>query len=201
MISKHRPVCPIAAGTMCDQVWRQMNLVWGCRPVLHKAPISKGQVFDSAMKVAQKSGLVKNGDTIVMALGMPVGVSGSTNTLRVDIVGDVLCKGIGVGKQRVSGTARVIKVRDEMEREFKKGDILVTTATDNDFMPYLQKASAIVVGPMDHVENCHAEIVGRALDIPVVVCNAKVIDFIPNDTLITVDAAKGFVYKGIPNEK
>lgn len=201
MISKHRPVCPIAAGTMCDQVWRQMNLVWGCRPVLHKAPIPKGQVFDSAMKVAQKSGLVKNGDTIVMALGMPVGVSGSTNTLRVDIVGDVLCKGIGVGTQKVSGTARVIKVRDEMEREFKKGDILVTTSTDNDFMPYLQKAAAIVVGPMDHAENCHAEIVGRALDIPVVVCNAKVIDFIPNDTLITVDAAKGFVYKGIPNEK
>lgn len=88
-----------------------------------------------------------------------------------------------------------------MEREFKKGDILVTTSTDNDFMPYLQKAAAIVVGPMDHAENCHAEIVGRALDIPVVVCNAKVIDFIPNDTLITVDAAKGFVYKGIPNEK
>ena len=71
------------------------------------------------MKVAQKSGLVKNGDTIVMALGMPVGVSGSTNTLRVDIVGDVLCKGIGVGTQKVCGTASVIKVRVEMEREFK----------------------------------------------------------------------------------
>ena len=41
----------------------------------------------------------------------------------------------------------------------------------------------------------------KSLEIPVVVCNAKVIDFIPNDTLITVDAAKGFVYKGIPNEK
>ena len=178
-----------------------MNPGWGCRPVRPKAPIPKGQVFDSAMKVAQKSGVVKNGDTIVMALGMPVGVSGSTNTLRVDIVGDVLCKGIGVGTQKVSGTARVIKVRDEMEREFKKGDILVTTSTDNDFMPYLQKAAAIVVGPMDHAENGHAEIVGRSLDIPVVVCNAKVIDFIPNDTLITVDAAKGFVHKGIPNEK
>ena len=97
---------------------------------------------------------------------MPVGVSGSTNTLRVDIVGDVLCKGIGVGTQKVSGTARVIKVRDEMEREFKKGDILVTTSTDNDFMPYLQKAAAIVVGPMDHAENCHAEIVGRATGYP-----------------------------------
>ena len=88
-----------------------------------------------------------------------------------------------------------------MERQFKKGDILVATATDNDLMPYLQKASAILVGPMDHVENSHAEIVGRALDIPVIICNAKVVDFIPNDALITVDAKKGFVYKGIPIEE
>lgn len=201
MISKHRPVCPIVAGTMDEQVWRQLNLVWGCCPVLHKGTLPKGQVFDTAMKIAQRSGLVKNGDTIVMALGMPVGISGSTNTLRVDIVGDVLVKGIGIGDKKVSGTARVIKICDEMERNFKKGDILVATSTDNDFMPYLQKASAIIVGPMDHSENCHAEIVGRALDIPVIICNAKVIDFIPNDALITVDAAKGFVYSGLPNEK
>lgn len=201
MISKHRPVCPIVAGTMDEQVWRQLNLVWGCCPVLHKGTLPKGQVFDTAMKIAQRSGLVKNGDTIVMALGMPVGISGSTNTLRVDIVGDVLVKGIGIGDKKISGTARVIKICDEMERNFKKGDILVATSTDNDFMPYLQKASAIIVGPMDHTENCHAEIVGRALDIPVIICNAKVIDFIPNDALITVDAAKGFVYSGLPNEK
>ncbi len=201
MISKHRPVCPIAAGTMREQVWRQLNLVWGCRPVLHKGALPKGQVFDTAMKIAQRSGLVKNGDTVVLALGMPVGISGSTNTLRVDIVGDVLCKGVGIGSKKVSGTARVIKVREEMEGEFKKGDILVTTYTDNDFMPLLQKASAVIVGPMAHAENCHAEIAGRALDIPVIICNAKVIDFIPNDALITVDAEKGFVYKGIPGEK
>lgn len=201
MISKHRPICPIVAGTMRQQVWRQLNLVWGCKPILHQATLSKGEVFDTAMTVVKKSGLVKNGDTVVLALGIPVGISGSTNTLRVDIVGDVLCKGVGIGEKRVSGTARVIKVRDEMERQFKKGDILVATATDNDLMPYLQKASAILVGPMDHVENSHAEIVGRALDIPVIICNAKVVDFIPNDALITVDAKKGFVYKGIPIEE
>lgn len=201
MISKHRPVCPIVAGATSEQVWRQLNLIWGCCPVLHRGTLPHGEIFDTAMKIAQKSGLVKNGDTIVMALGMPVDVSGSTNTLRVDIVGDVLVKGIGIGKQKVSGTARVVKVRDEIEQNFKKGDILVATATDNSLMPYLQKASAVIVGPMDHSENCHAEIVGRALDIPVILCNAKVVDFIPNDTLITIDAEKGFVYSGIPEKK
>lgn len=200
MISKYRPVCPIVAGTMTAQVWRQLNLVWGCKPILQNEKPGKGKVFDTVMKVAESSGLVKNGDTVVLALGLPVGVSGSTNTLRVDIVGDVLCKGIGVGTKKASGRARVIKVREDMERNFQKGDILVVSSTDNDFMPYIQRASAIIVGPMDHSEDCHAEIVGRALDIPVIICNAKVVDFIPNDTLISVDASNGFVYAGMPTK-
>lgn len=196
MISKHRPMCPIVAATMDERVWHQLNLVWGCKPMLHTEQLVQGKVFDTGMTLAQDSGLVKNGDTVVLALGMPVGVSGATNTLRVDIVGDVLCKGIGVGTKKVSGTARVIKKREDMERNFQKGDILVATATDNDFMPYIQKAGAIVVGPMDHSDGCHAEIAGRALDIPIIICNAKVVDFIPNDTLITVDASTGFVCAG-----
>ena len=200
MISKHRPVCPLLASTSDERVWRQMNLIWGCKPLLYHGELPKGGVFDTALKIAVSSGMLKNGDTVVSALGMPLGFSGATNTLRVDIVGDVLCKGKGVGTKQVSGTARVITTRDGVERTFHKGDILVTTATDSSFMPYIQKAAAIVVGPMDQNVDCHAEIAGSALDIPVIVCNAKVVDFIPAHSLITVDAEKGFVYKGIPKE-
>lgn len=200
MISKHRPVCPILAGTADECVWRQMNLIWGCKPLLYHGELPKGGVFDTALKIAVSSGMLKNGDTVVSALGMPLGFSGATNTLRVDIVGDVLCKGKGVGTKKASGTARVITARDGVERTFHKGDILVTTATDNSFMPYIQKAGGIVVGPLDQNVDCHAEIAGSALDIPVIVCNAKVVDFVPAHALITVDAEKGFVYKGIPKE-
>lgn len=199
MIAKHRPVCPIVAGTPNERAWRQMNLIWGCKSLHYEGELPKGGVFDAVMKIAERSGLVSNGDTVVLAMGMPVGVSGATNTLRVDIVGDVLCKGNGTGNKKASGRARVIKVRDDMEHTFQKGDILVTTATDNSFMPYIQKAAAIIVGPMDQNVDCHAQIAGSALDIPVIVCNQKVVDFVPNDALITVDAEKGFVYKGIPN--
>lgn len=199
MISKFRPCCPIVACTLDKMVWRQLNLVWGCCPVYHEQALNNQEVFDVAMESAVKSGVAKNGDTVVIATGVPIGVSGSTNTIRVDIVGDVICKGIGIGNKRVSGKTRVIKVRSEIEHTFQKGDILVATSTDNEWMPYMKKASAIIVGPMENPENCHAEIVGRALDIPVIICNSKVIDFIPNDTLITVDSNKGFVYIGVPD--
>ena len=200
MISRYRPACPLIASTSDETVWRQMNLIWGCKPMLYTGELPRGGVFDTALEIAVKSGLLKNGDTVVSALGMPLGFSGATNTLRVDIVGDVLCKGKGVGTKRATGTARVITARDGVERTFHQGDILVTTATDSSFMPYIRKA-AIVVGPLDQNVNSHAEVAGMALDIPVIVCNAKVVDFIPAHSLITVDAEKGFVYKGIPKEE
>ena len=201
MISRYRPACPLIASTSDETVWRQMNLIWGCKPMLYTGELPRGGVFDTALEIALKSGLLKNGDTVVSALGMPLGFSGATNTLRVDIVGDVLCKGKGVGTKRATGTARVITARDGVERTFHQGDILVTTATDSSFMPYIRKAAAIVVGPLDQNVNSHAEVAGMALDIPVIVCNAKVVDFIPAHSLITVDAEKGFVYKGIPKEE
>lgn len=201
MISRYRPACPLIASTSDETVWRQMNLIWGCKPMLYTGELPRGGVFDTALEIAVKSGLLKNGDTVVSALGMPLGFSGATNTLRVDIVGDVLCKGKGVGTKRAIGTARVITARDGVERTFHQGDILVTTATDSSFMPYIRKAAAIVVGPLDQNANSHAEVAGMALDIPVIVCNAKVVDFIPAHSLITVDAEKGFVYKGIPKEE
>ena len=201
MISRYRPACPLIASTSDETVWRQMNLIWGCKPMLYTGELPRGGVFDTALEIAVKSGLLKNGDTVVSALGMPLGFSGATNTLRVDIVGDVLCKGKGVGTKRATGTARVITARDGVERTFHQGDILVTTATDSSFMPDIRKAAAIVVGPLDQNVNSHAEVAGMALDIPVIVCNAKVVDFIPAHSLITVDAEKGFVYKGIPKEE
>lgn len=201
MISRYRPACSLIASTSDETVWRQMNLIWGCKPMLYTGELPRGGVFDTALEIAVKSGLLKNGDTVVSALGMPLGFSGATNTLRVDIVGDVLCKGKGVGTKRATGTARVITARDGVERTFHQGDILVTTATDSSFMPYIRKAAAIVVGPLDQNANSHAEVAGMALDIPVIVCNAKVVDFIPAHSLITVDAEKGFVYKGIPKEE
>lgn len=201
MISRYRPACPLIASTSDETVWRQMNLIWGCKPMLYTGELPRGGVFDTALEIAVKSGLLKNGDTVVSALGMPLGFSGATNTLRVDIVGDVLCKGKGVGTKRATGTARVITATDGVERTFHQGDILVTTATDSSFMPYIRKAAAIVVGPLDQNANSHAEVAGMALDIPVIVCNAKVVDFIPAHSLITVDAEKGFVYKGIPKEE
>ena len=200
MIAKYKPVCPIAASSSSERVWRQLNLVWGCKPVLEKEIADNNKVFDLALSTAVKSGLAQNGDTVVIAIGVPVGVSGSTNTLRIDIVGNVICKGKGVGDKKVSGKANVIKFAGEAEKKFKTGDILVASKTDNSILPYIKRASALVVGPVDNGQNAYAELIGNILDIPVVVCGVNVTDLIKDETLITVDGKKGFVSFGIPDE-
>ena len=199
-IAKYKPACPIAASSCDERVWRQLNLVWGCQPVLSKAIEDESKLFELAVDTAVKAGLAVKGDTIVIAVGVPVGVSGSTNTLRVETVGDVLCKGIGTGLKKASGTARIVNYKKEAERNFRTGEILVTSDTTNELIPFVKQASAIVVGPVESPENCHAGIVGHALDIPVVMCQEKVTDLIKDGTMITVDAEKGFVYLGTPKE-
>lgn len=200
MIAKYKPICPVATSTFDPIVWRQLNLTWGCRPVLEKEIFDSSKVFELALNSAVGSGLAKNGDTVVIAIGVPVGVSGSTNTLRVDIVGDVLFKGAGVGNRIVSGKAKILKTYKDTETNFKKGDILVAASTTNELLPLIKKAAAVIVGPVEQTANCHAEIVCAALDIPVILCNGKVVDSIADDTLITVDPVKGYVYTGIPDD-
>jgi pyruvate kinase len=154
-------------------------------------------VFNIAEQKALESGLARNGDAIIAVAGVPVGVAGTTNTLKVRIVGDVLVKGRAVGIQRtVNGSSRVIKVMEETEHFFKRGDILVTTKTTDDMMPYIKKAGAIVVGTWENVDNSHAETVARALDIPLIIAKQRVTDSIPDGIAITVDSKNGFVYNG-----
>jgi pyruvate kinase len=197
MVSRFRPSCPILPVTGDERVWRQLNLTWGAFPELSDSIKGNDEVFEIAIEKSLETGLAKSGDIIVTLAGVPVGVAGTTNTFKVQIVGNVLTRGRAIGGKRVVGSARVFKVQGETEKYFAKGDILVATKTTDDMMPYIKKASAIVVGSWEDVDNSHAETVGKALDIPVIICGEKVIDLIPDNNPITVDCESGFVYNGI----
>lgn len=200
MVSKFRPACPILACTIDERAWRQANLVWGCVPVKAQLKATSDELFQQAVDKAVETGIAQNGDLVVITAGVPVGVSGTTNILKVHIVGNVLVKGIGIGNKVISGDATVIKVLEEAEKYFKKGDILVAYDTNNDYLPYMKKASAIIVeaeGEGD--EPTHGEIVGRALDIPVIIGAKNAVELLQKSKVITVDSKVGLVYNGIPN--
>ncbi|MCL2707913.1 MAG: pyruvate kinase [Defluviitaleaceae bacterium] len=196
MVSLARPSCPIVAITTNESTYRQMNLTWGCKPVLTKAIQGNDEVFDMAEELALKHGIAKTGDTIVAIAGVPIGLAGTTNTLRVRTVGNVLARGCGNKKGSVKGITRVFKVKDEKEPYFERGDILVTTMTTDEQMEFIKKAGAIIIGSWEPIDTSHAETVAKALDIPLLVASARVIDVIGNGIPVTLDSDEGFVYNG-----
>lgn len=84
LISKYRPDCPIIGCTMSDVVCRQMNMSWGVMPFIIDEKTNTDDLFDSAVEAAQKRSLVQTGDLVAITAGVPIGVSGTTNLMKVE---------------------------------------------------------------------------------------------------------------------
>ena len=87
MISKFRPKCSIIGLTPDPTVCRQMNLSWGVTPLLMDEKDNTDELLASAVEAAVNAGLIVNGDHIVITAGIPLGVGGSTNMIKVITVG------------------------------------------------------------------------------------------------------------------
>ena len=90
VVSRFRPKAPIIAGTSSDRVARSLSLYWGVTPLVISHIESDSEIFKVVIDAAIKKELIKNGDLIVITAGVPVGVGGTTNMLRIHIVGEQL---------------------------------------------------------------------------------------------------------------
>ncbi|MFP7253589.1 pyruvate kinase [Terribacillus goriensis] len=194
MISKYRPKAPIVAVTFDDATNRRLALVWGVQAVTGERVESTDDMLDLAVDTGLSTELFKRGDRIIIAAGVPVGETGTTNLMKVHVIGDILAKGQGIGKGSVYGKAIVAKDAEEAQRLLQPGDILVTYGTDKDMMPAIEKAGGLIVE--EGGLTSHAAVVGLSLGIPVVVGVAEATTKISNGALVTVDAAKGDIYDG-----
>jgi pyruvate kinase len=192
-VSKFRPKKPILAITPHVDVARQLQLVWGVKPLLVLDLPSTGQTFQAALNVAQEKKLLHEGDLVVMTAGTLQGVAGSTDLIKVEVVTAVLGKGIGIGQGSVSGRARVAHSGIEVSN-FNPGDILVTSRTSADFVDAIRKASGIVTE--DDSLTSHAAVIGLRLGVPVIVGVKNATDVIRDGTILTLDMQRGLVYSG-----
>ncbi len=193
MIARFRPACPIIATTANPKVQRQLNLSWGVLPYLVGIANTTDEMFDNGVEKALESGLVKNGDLAVITAGMPAGISGTTNTLKVHIVGKVLVQGVGIGAACATGELCVAQNAKEAMDKFSDGNILVVPFTDNSMLPIIKRASAIVVE--EHGQSCHTATVGLALDIPVVVGAENATKILKSGSVVTVDSERGLIIR------
>ena len=83
MVSRFKPECPIIACSVNPRVCRQSSLLWGVTPLLIEKKDNTDDLFKEAIWASQKAGLIKEGDTVILTAGVPLGISGKTNMIRV----------------------------------------------------------------------------------------------------------------------
>ena len=189
-VSKYRPATPIVCGCITEKVYRQMGLCWGIVPILLEEKDNADELFDYAVDATEKAGLISRGDVVIITAGVPLGISGTTNLIKVQVAGHILVRGKGINKKKVSANLCVCHDAQDLA-QFKAGDIIVAKDTNNNMMEQIRQASGLIVETES--ESCHAAIVGLSLDIPVLIGASQALQFLKSSAFVELDAENGVV--------
>ena len=198
LLSKYRPQQPIIACVMKEQVQRQLSLSWGITSLMMPLAHSTDELIEMSTALAKENGFLHNGELAVVTAGVPVGISGTTNMIKIHMVGNCLATGVGVGPENAevsnaTGKACVCRTLDEVRAKFKPGMVLVVPSTSNEMLNYVRDAAALVVE--EPGLNSHAAIAGKALLKPTVVGAVGATSHIRDGLMIAVDCAHGSVQR------
>lgn len=196
-ISKYRPHSHIIAVTPNETTARHMTLVWGVLPVVKKGKQTTDELLNNAVSTAVNTGLVDNGDLIIITAGVPTGETGTTNLMKIHLVGDELAKGQGIGHHSTVGKAVVANTADDLKGKDLSESIVVTQSTDADMVPYLENAKGIVTE--EGGLTSHAAVVGLNLGVATIVGVEGAREKIADGTLITLDPKQHKVFEGYAN--
>lgn len=196
MVSKYRPQCEVIAATPFKRIARKLSIVWGVYPIITERMESADEVMEKSINEALSQGYIKNGDLVVLAAGVPVGFTGTTNLMKVHIVGDVLVKGRGIGMATYGNACVVDSVKD-MNRNFNDGDILVVKELGKEYMNVIGRVGGIIAEEGGLTSHTAVECI--SMGIPVIVGAKDAMKTIRTGTLITMDTRNGIVYSGKAN--
>lgn len=193
-VSKFRPQKPILAITPHVSVARQLQLVWGVKPLLVLDLGSNTETFEAALNVAQEKSLLANGDLVVMTAGTLQGVSGSTDLIKVEVVKAILGEGVGIGQGLVTGRARVAQQPQQITH-FNPGEILVVSSTSAEYVDMIRQAAGVVteVGGF----NSHGAQICLRLGTPLIFGVTQATKVIRDGAIITLDLNRGLIYSGL----
>jgi pyruvate kinase len=194
MISKYRPKSHIVAVTFSERQRRGLALSWGVYPFVTEKPDSTDEMMELAAKVAKEEKFAKEGDLIIITAGVPVGERGTTNLMKIQLIGTKLTSGQGIGDKSVIGKAVVALSAEEAIAKVTEDCILVLKNSDKDYTPAFEKAAAVIVEAGGLTS--HAAVVGIAKGIPVIVGAENATSLVQDNELITIDSRRGIIYRG-----
>lgn len=197
MVSKYRPSCPIIAVTPSVSVARKLSLNFGVFPILTNQVESTDELIDASVDISVKSGYVKSGDLVVIAAGIPVSLSGTTNMLKVHVIGDILVQGRGAGNIPGFGNVKVVKNPREAVEVAEKGDILVVRDSDIEYISVLDRISGIITEKGGLTSHLAIQCITN--EVPIITGAGGATEILKNGAYITMDVKRGIVYNGKVN--
>lgn len=193
-VSKYRPKAYIVAPTQSEKVARYLNLIWGVYPVIAEKPKTTDDLLNNAIKVGKENKLIETGDIIVITAGIPVGVRGSTNMIKVHRVEEESIEGVGIGEEKAQGRVCIAKTAEDLEEKFNRGDIVVVHSVDKDMVKYLEKSNGFITEVGGYTSN--GVIIAINLNKPVIVNCEEATLKLEDGEIVTIDPKQGLVYKG-----
>jgi len=191
LISRFRPDAPIIACVLEEQVRRQLSLTWGVIPLMMGYVTSTDDMIEGSVAVAKEAGLLHDGEIAVVTAGVPAGIAGTTNMIKVHLVGNSLISGAGVGDLNAKGALCVCKTLEDVKAKFQPGMILVIPGTNNDMMPYLRQAAGVITE--ENGMSSHAAVVGLSLGLPVIVGAIGATRTLKDGMQVSMDCKNGSV--------
>lgn len=193
-VSKFRPRTNIIACTIDEKVARRLSVSWGVYPIIVDTAYETDELIERAIVGALKENYVQEGDLTVLTAGIPLGVSGTSNLIKVHVIGDIIANGTGVGNKSVSAKVVVGSTKEELEGKFEDGDIIVAKYTDKDINEFMERSSGVIA------ENggltSHTAVVAIHFGIPAILGVKNITNLLEDGDIITIDPLGGIIYKG-----
>ena len=196
-ISKYRPHSGIIAVTPSEHTARQLALVWGAYPVIKKGRKTTDDLLNNAVATAVETGRVTNGDLIIITAGVPTGEKGTTNMMKLHLVGDEIAKGQGVGRGSVVGKTVVANSASDLEGVDLSESVIVTNSVDETLVPYIEQAVGLITE--ENGITSPSAIIGLEKSIPTIIGVENATKELKDGILVTVDAAQGKIFEGYAN--
>ena len=195
-VSKYKPQIPAYAVTSNRDVIEQLTVSWGIFPVHIGQPPDLDGLIEESVDTCIKKGYIKNGDLVVITAGILTGIPGGTNIMKIHAVAKEMAQGMGIGKGIVKGIVRIIASPGDFSR-IENGDIIVIKEADIDRIEDIKKASAIL--SEESGLTSFSAIIGREMNIPVVVGIKGATSKFKDGLKVTIDTVSGLVYEGYIN--
>lgn len=199
MLSRFRPSIPIIALTPSEKDYHQLAFTWGVIPMFCAELKTIDEGFKKASEIAIEHGYLKDGDLVVLTAGTPFGISGTTNMIVVENIGDVLVRGYQGNGSQVYGKIKIMHSPDDAKPFTVKDRILILSECNDGYLQHLKVAKGVIL--QNHIEDIESErylmMMAKTLGLSVIIRGDNATKTLADGQFVTLDPLQALVFKGI----